>query len=124
MAEIKGKNKGEWSEMYIFFKLMSDRKLHFLAVHGERVIRIGIRRYRHFITRQIFLNAVKSIANLNAQRLVVCDIYSAYIGQHGFVVNNEEKLFKIFRQTVCEKHDKPAHSDYKENDQNIGQRIA
>lgn len=28
MAEIKGKNKGEWSEMYIFFKLMSDRKVY------------------------------------------------------------------------------------------------
>lgn len=27
MAEIKGKNKGEWSEMYIFFKLISDRKV-------------------------------------------------------------------------------------------------
>lgn len=28
MTEIKGKNKGEWSEMYIFFKLMSDRKVY------------------------------------------------------------------------------------------------
>lgn len=28
MSEIKGKNKGEWSEMYIFFKLMSDRKVY------------------------------------------------------------------------------------------------
>jgi hypothetical protein len=24
----KGKNKGEWSEMYIFFKLISDRKVY------------------------------------------------------------------------------------------------
>ena len=28
MSEIKGKNKGEWSEMYIFFKLMSDRRVY------------------------------------------------------------------------------------------------
>lgn len=28
MSEIKGKNKGEWSEMYIFFKLISDKKVY------------------------------------------------------------------------------------------------
>ena len=28
MSEIKGKNKGEWSEMYMFFKLMSDRRVY------------------------------------------------------------------------------------------------
>ena len=28
MATNKGKNIGEWSEMYIFFKLMSDRKVY------------------------------------------------------------------------------------------------
>lgn len=28
MSEIKGKNKGEWSEMYVFFKLMSDRRVY------------------------------------------------------------------------------------------------
>lgn len=28
MAEVKGKNKGEWSEMYVFFKLISDRKVY------------------------------------------------------------------------------------------------
>ncbi len=28
MASSKGKNIGEWSEMYIFFKLMSDRKVY------------------------------------------------------------------------------------------------
>lgn len=29
MSEIKGKNKGEWSEMYIFLKLISDRRVYF-----------------------------------------------------------------------------------------------
>ena len=28
MAEDKGKNKGEWSEIYIFFKLLSDRRIY------------------------------------------------------------------------------------------------
>lgn len=28
MSENKGKNKGEWSEIYIFFKLLSDRKIY------------------------------------------------------------------------------------------------
>ena len=28
MSMEKGKNKGEWSEMYVFFKLMSDRKVY------------------------------------------------------------------------------------------------
>lgn len=28
MSEIKGKNKGEWSEMYIFFKLISDKRVY------------------------------------------------------------------------------------------------
>lgn len=52
MADIKGKNIGEWSEMYIFFKLMSDRKIYVADKDMNRL-------------KDVFLNIVSIIREEN-----------------------------------------------------------
>ncbi len=52
MSSEKGKNKGEWSEMYVFFKLMSDRKVYVADKDMNRL-------------KDVFLNIVSIIREEN-----------------------------------------------------------
>ena len=52
MATNKGKNIGEWSEMYIFFKLMSDRKVYVADKDMNRL-------------KDVFLNIISIIREEN-----------------------------------------------------------
>lgn len=52
MPSDKGKNKGEWSEMYVFFKLMSDRKVYVADKDMNRL-------------KDVFLNIVSIIREEN-----------------------------------------------------------
>ena len=74
MAEIKGKNKGEWSEMYIFFKLMSDRKVYVADKDMNKL-------------RDVFLNIVSII-----REEVEGKEYRYFTGDKVLITLNGEKV--------------------------------
>ncbi len=74
MADVKGKNKGEWSEIYIFFKLMSDRKVYAADKNMNKL-------------KDVFLNIVSIIReeNLGIE-------YRYYTGDNIVIKRNGESV--------------------------------
>ena len=85
MAEIKGKNKGEWSEMYIFFKLMSDRKVYVADKDMNKL-------------KDVFLNIVSII-----REEVVGKEYRYFTGDKVVITLNGETVMTLDSSLFTEK---------------------
>lgn len=88
MGEEKGKNKGEWSEMYVFFKLISDRKIYVADKEMKKL-------------KDVFLNIISVIREEDPGKE-----YRYYTGDQVRITLNGETVKKL---DVAIFTDKAAH---------------
>ena len=129
MSEIKGKNKGEWSEIYIFFKLISDRKVYIADKNLHRLNDVFLNivsiireemvgeEYRYFTGDKVLItlngNSVKMIDSAVFKEKA-SRVWGMMTGNKGKTTFNDKEVQDFLKTIFVHNISAPSHkkSDY------------